>query len=258
MKKFGNHLRGHFVAYLALFFALGGTSIAAVNALPNNSVGSAQIKNGAIQKVDLAKRTVSSLRGLRGTRGLQGPAGPRGPAGPAGATGPPGPSNPNADTLNGYAASGLTRIAQGTGIGFEDHEIGTADDSVGSVTIQAPGKGFVRLSAAVTFYQDRDNLGCPCGVLAELKDDSGGALSPYLMGEIQALGEDAALSPTWVFPVSGAGSRTYELLVRSGAAASIGVFNTTISAEFSPFGGNGLNTSSTTAAGAGSRASINP
>ena len=256
MKKFGNHLRGHFVAYLALFFALGGTSIAAVNALPNNSVGSAQIKNGAIQKVDLAKRTVSSLRGLRGTRGLQGPAGPRGPAGPAGATGPPGPSNPNADTLNGYPANGLTRIAQGTGIGFEDHEIGTADDSVGSVTIQAPGKGFVRLSAAATFFGDRD--GCPCSVVAELKDDSNGALSPYLVGEIQATGEDAGLSPTWVFPVSGAGSRTYELLVRSGAAASIGVFNTTISAEFSPFGGNGLNTSSTTAAGAGSRASINP
>jgi len=250
MKKFRNHVRGHFVAYLALFFALGGTSIAAVNALPKNSVGSAQIINGSIQKVDLAKRTVSSLRGLRGT------AGPQGPAGPAGATGPPGAASPNADTLNGYAANGLTRIAQGTGIPFEDHEIGTADESVGSVTIQAPGKGFVRLSAAATFFQDRD--GCPCGVVAELKDDSNGALSPYLVGEIQALGEDAALSPTWVFPVSGAGSRTYELLVPSSAAASIGVFNTTISAEFSPFGGNGLNTSSPAAFDGGSRASINP
>ena len=76
MKKIGKHLRGHAVAYVALFFALGGTSIAAVNALPRNSVGSAQIKNGTIQKVDLARRTVSSLRGLRGLRGLQGAAGP--------------------------------------------------------------------------------------------------------------------------------------------------------------------------------------
>jgi hypothetical protein len=40
MRKIGNHMRGHFVAYLALFLALGGTSIAAVNALPTNSVGS--------------------------------------------------------------------------------------------------------------------------------------------------------------------------------------------------------------------------
>jgi hypothetical protein len=40
MRKIGTHMRGHFVAYLALFFALGGTSFAAVNALPKNSVGS--------------------------------------------------------------------------------------------------------------------------------------------------------------------------------------------------------------------------
>ena len=91
MRKIGTHMRGHVVAYLALFFALGGTSIAAVNALPKNSVGSAQIKNGAIQKVDLAKRTVSALRGLRGTAGAQGPAGPQGPTGATGTQGIQGP-----------------------------------------------------------------------------------------------------------------------------------------------------------------------
>jgi hypothetical protein len=91
MKKVGTHVRGHFVAYLALFFALGGTSFAAVNALPRNSVGSAQIINGSIQKVDMARRTISSLRGLRGLRGVQGPAGPQGAAGPTGATGGTGP-----------------------------------------------------------------------------------------------------------------------------------------------------------------------
>ena len=41
------------VACLALLVALGGTSIAAVNALPANSVGTAQLKNNAVnsQKV---------------------------------------------------------------------------------------------------------------------------------------------------------------------------------------------------------------
>src|SRR5207244_4964491 len=87
MKKIGNHLRGHFVAYLALFFALGGTSFAAVNALPKNSVGSPQIKNGSIQKVDISKRTVSALHGLRGLRGLTGATGATGAAGATGATG---------------------------------------------------------------------------------------------------------------------------------------------------------------------------
>src|SRR5205085_3986742 len=87
MKKLGTHVRGHFVAYLALFFALGGTSFAAVNALPKNSVGSPQIKNGSIQKVDISRRTVSSLHGLRGPRGLTGAQGAQGATGAAGATG---------------------------------------------------------------------------------------------------------------------------------------------------------------------------
>jgi len=98
MRKIASHVRGHFVAYLALFFALGGTSFAAVNALPRNSVGSPQIKNGSIQKVDISKRTVSSLRGLRGPRGLQGPQGQQGPQGPQGLQGPTG----TVDTSNFY------------------------------------------------------------------------------------------------------------------------------------------------------------
>ncbi|MDP9306922.1 MAG: hypothetical protein M3P15_01280 [Actinomycetota bacterium] len=95
MREIGKHLRGHFVAYLALFFALGGTSFAAVNALPKNSVGSPQIKNGAIQKVDIAKRTISALRGLRGLRGLTGATGA---AGATGATGAAGAQGPKGDT----------------------------------------------------------------------------------------------------------------------------------------------------------------
>lgn len=98
VRLFSGHLRTHFVAYLALFFALGGTSIAAVQALPRNSVGSPQIKNHSIQKVDISRRTVAALRGARGARGPAGPAGAAGskgatrPAGPAGAPGAPGAS----------------------------------------------------------------------------------------------------------------------------------------------------------------------
>jgi hypothetical protein len=95
MNKIASHMRAHFVAYLALFFALGGTSIAAVNALPRNSVGSPQIKNGSIQKIDISRRTVSALRGARGPRGLQGVQGAQGPQGPQGPTG-------TVDTSNFY------------------------------------------------------------------------------------------------------------------------------------------------------------
>src|SRR3954451_15061341 len=91
------HMRTHLVAYLALFFALGGTSIAAVNALPKNSVGSPQIKNGSVQKVDISRRTVSTLRGLRGLRGPAGTQGPAGTLGPAGTQGPAGPAGAQGD-----------------------------------------------------------------------------------------------------------------------------------------------------------------
>jgi hypothetical protein len=99
----GGHFRRHLVAYVALFVALGGTSVAATDALvPRNSVGSAQVINGSLQKGDLSRKAVSALRGARGARGLtgatgpqgvQGPQGPQGAKGDPGATGPRGPSD---------------------------------------------------------------------------------------------------------------------------------------------------------------------
>jgi hypothetical protein len=91
MSKISSRVRGHFVAYLALFFALGGTSIAAVNAVPRNSVGTAQLKNGAVTKQKIAKKTLSSLRGARGPAGATGAAGAAGAPGAKGDKGDTGP-----------------------------------------------------------------------------------------------------------------------------------------------------------------------
>lgn len=70
------------VASLALFIALGGTSYAVIK-LPRNSVGSREVKNGSLQRIDLA----SGAQG-RGVRGARGPEGPTGAPGAAGARGP--------------------------------------------------------------------------------------------------------------------------------------------------------------------------
>jgi len=57
------HLRRHAVAYVALFAALSGTSYAAATKLlPKNSVGSRQVINGSLQKVDLSKKAVAALK----------------------------------------------------------------------------------------------------------------------------------------------------------------------------------------------------
>jgi hypothetical protein len=73
------------IACIALTLALGGTSIAASTAvLPRNSVGTAQIKNGAVTNKKISKKT---LRALKGNRGPRGPQGAQGPAGLQGSQG---------------------------------------------------------------------------------------------------------------------------------------------------------------------------
>jgi hypothetical protein len=106
----------HAFALLALFVALSGSSVAAYAAatklLPKNSVGSAQVINGSLKKVDLSKKATAALRGVRGPQGPQGAAGPAGPAGqqgPKGDTGVPGatgqPGGQGPAGLSGPAAA---------------------------------------------------------------------------------------------------------------------------------------------------------
>src|SRR5919197_2480466 len=87
------HLRRNLVPYIALLFALSGTSYAAATRLlPANSVGTRQVINGSLLKQDFKAGQLP--RGARGPQGSPGPAGPQGAqgsAGPQGAQGPPGP-----------------------------------------------------------------------------------------------------------------------------------------------------------------------
>jgi hypothetical protein len=53
------HVRNNAVGYLALFVALGGTSYAALS-LPANSVGTGQLRNGAVTNRKLAKHAVTA------------------------------------------------------------------------------------------------------------------------------------------------------------------------------------------------------
>src|SRR5436190_12477077 len=75
------------ISLVALLVALGGTGYAAVS-LPRNSVGTAQIKNEAVTKAKINKKTIASLKGNRGPAGARGSEGPTGPAGPRRRAGP--------------------------------------------------------------------------------------------------------------------------------------------------------------------------
>ncbi len=54
------------VACLALLLVLGGTGVAAVMAVPNNSVGTAQLKNSAVTGTKIASNAVSNAKIVKG------------------------------------------------------------------------------------------------------------------------------------------------------------------------------------------------
>lgn len=75
------------MSLIALFVALGGTTYAATS-LPKNSVGTKQLKNGAVTKKKINAKTVAALKGARGPKGAIGSAGSPGAPGAPGAPGP--------------------------------------------------------------------------------------------------------------------------------------------------------------------------
>lgn len=138
LRKAASYVSRHHLALLALFFALGGTSVAAATALlPRNSVGTSQVVDASLQATDLSKAARTALKGNIGPRGPVGPAGAAGAQGPPGASGAEGVQGPpgqaatklfvalDADgtltknsgaTLAARAGVGVYRIAFGTDI----------------------------------------------------------------------------------------------------------------------------------------------
>jgi hypothetical protein len=98
------------VGCLALLVGLGGTSVAAVTAIPRNSVGtpqlkkdavvSAKVRNGSLRAADFAAGQLPA-----GPAGPPGSAGAVGPLGPQGLAGPPGPQGPSG-VIQGISATG--------------------------------------------------------------------------------------------------------------------------------------------------------
>jgi hypothetical protein len=82
----------HVIALIALFVALGGGAYAAFG-LPRNSVGTKQLKRGAVTPPKLSKAALKTLKGATGPRGPQGKTGPKGAKGEKGEAGATGPSD---------------------------------------------------------------------------------------------------------------------------------------------------------------------
>jgi collagen triple helix repeat protein len=150
MATISRPVRLHGLALLALCVALGGSGYAAYAAAgdlaPKNSVGSAQVINGSLQKTDLSSKAFAALKAPPGALGNQGPAGPAGAPGPPGPKGDPGaagaPGDRGAQGPRGAAGPALVRTTPSAGTL-------TAVDSAGNVgqnpsaTIGTDGLGLI-------------------------------------------------------------------------------------------------------------------
>lgn len=82
----GNLTYANVMATIAVFMVLGGSAVAATH-LPGNSVGTKQLKKGAVTPGKLSAKTRQALAGPAGPVGPAGPKGDRGPRGPEGQQG---------------------------------------------------------------------------------------------------------------------------------------------------------------------------
>ena len=131
------YFRRHHIGLLALFIALGGTSYAAAK-LPKNSVGSSQIRSGAVTQSKLEKSVQSKLA-KAGAPGPAGATGAQGPKGDTGAQGPPGVQGDKGEKGD----PGLSSAVVGGNNTSITIAAGDPILSQTSVTLERPGKVLV-------------------------------------------------------------------------------------------------------------------
>jgi hypothetical protein len=151
---------------------------------------------------------------------------------------------PNPITGTTYAANELVRVARAVGVNKrDDNELtvtkiapDTAYDPIVTVTITAPGAGFVIVTGTVGIGIEGANT----VAFARLRDTVNNPTPPppVLYTASDSPSQATTLSPVYVFPVA-ASVRSFILEVQKGGAGDVHAFDGVISAIFVPFGSGG-------------------
>ena len=139
----------------------------------------------------------------------------------------------NATTVGGYAPNALLRVdfsARTSGMGLP---LTGSALSLREVSINVPGPGYVMVLGHTGIF---GSSACPCTGRASVRDLA--APNPESANHyetVEAAGQYGDLTVTWVFPVTGAGTRTYALEADE-TAGNANAFFPSIAAIFIPFG----------------------
>lgn len=149
------------ISTIALFLALaGGTAFAAKEALlPKNTVGTKQLKPGAVTPAKLSAASKLAFTGPKGAGGDPGPQGPKGDRGPEGAEGLPGISDGDPFVVD--AVSGVEEEGAGT----------TSPVVLGGTTSWTPGEDQAGLFFGKLVYTEGAATGNSCTVGVRIFDD---------------------------------------------------------------------------------------
>jgi hypothetical protein len=122
------------MATIAVFIALGGASYAAIK-LPKNSVGTEQLKKGAVNATKLSKAARATLAGDADPQGKEGPRGPEATPGKNVTAIPPLPSNshrvitPKQSEPSADHCPGVGQAAPGFFCAYVGYELGASSFS---------------------------------------------------------------------------------------------------------------------------------
>jgi hypothetical protein len=211
-------IRGNLVAWLALFVALGGSSLAASHYLITSTQ---QIKPSVLRTLRSSGRAgapgLNGATGLAGTAGSQGPLGPQGPAGANGANG-----------ANG--ADGITIVGQTSTTTLLNALEFTATDSL---TVTAPSEGFFVVHATGTAFTSSSSCN-PCELRVLIRDAATEETSQIMITDVGTGSSGpraSAMNLAWVFPAV-KGANTYQIESVSSPAGLAVLANPTMIAEF--------------------------
>lgn len=185
------------VSLVALAVALGGTGYA-ITALPNDSVGTKQIKKSAVTSAKVKDGTLAiadfSPTARAALTGAAGATGSAGAVGATGETGARGVAGPTAAASSSVSASGVQLTAS-----YQDILTTAGAPGLAASPLVTTAAGTVLVQAVVQFYKGTLQTGSIGDVECMLRMSNGGAYQQIgQVSEVTAVNSSVASTANWI------------------------------------------------------------